>query len=52
MLGPLFFKDHVNGDTDLPMLKDKLMPQLESLGEGLHEWLCQDGARAHFATNV
>ena len=38
VLRPFFFKDHVNGDTYLAMLKDKLMPQLESLGEGIPEW--------------
>ena len=50
VLGPFFFEDHVNGDTYLAMLKDQLMPQLESLGEGLPEWFQQDGAPAHFAT--
>lgn len=52
VLGPFFFEDHVNGDTYLAMLKDKLMPQLESLGEGIPEWFQQDGAPAHFATKV
>ena len=52
VLGPFFFDDHVTGDTYLAMLKDQLMPQLESLGEGLPEWFQQDGAPAHFATNV
>ena len=52
VLGPFFFEDHVNGGTYLAMLKDKLMPQLESLREGILEWFQQDGAPAHFATKV
>ena len=52
VLGPFFFEDHVNDVTYLDMLKDKLMLQLESFGEGAPELFQQNGAPAHFATNV
>ncbi|XP_076028557.1 uncharacterized protein LOC143017694 [Oratosquilla oratoria] len=47
-----FFDEHVTGETYLNMLREKLMPQIERLGEGLPEWFQQDGAPAHFATTV
>lgn len=52
VLGPFFFDEHVTGTTYLDMLRDKLMPQLEGLGEGLPDWFQQDGAPAHYATAV
>ncbi len=52
VLGPFFFDEHVTGETYLNMLRDKLMPQIERLDEGLPDWFQQDGAPAHFATNV
>ena len=52
ILGPFFFDEHVTGETYLNMLIDKLMPQLELIGEGLPEWFQQDGAPAHYATIV
>jgi len=49
VLGPFFFDEHVMGET---YLRDKLMPQIEHLVEGLADWLRQDSAPAHFATIV
>jgi len=44
--------EQVTGETYLNMLRDKLMPQIECLGEGLPHWFQQDGAPAHFAAAV
>jgi len=52
VLGPFFFDEHVTGETYLIMLRDKLMPQIEHLGEGLPDWFHQDGAPAYFAKAV
>ena len=41
-----------NGETYLNMLRDKLMSQIERLGEGLSDWFQQDGTPAHYATTV
>ena len=48
----LFFDEHVTGETYLNVLRDKLMPQIECLGEELPDWFQQDRAPAHYATAV
>ena len=52
VLGPFFFDEHVTGETYMNILRDKLMLQIERLGEGLPDWFQQDGAPAHYATAV
>jgi len=44
------FDGHVTGKTYLYVLRDKLMPQIERLGNGLPDWFQQVGTPAHFAT--
>ena len=48
----LGWMEHVMGETYLNMLRDKLMPQIERLGEELPDWFQQDGAPSHYATTV
>lgn len=49
MLGPFFLEGRVTADSYLTFLKEKVLPELPSLGV---EWFQQDGAPAHYAKTV
>jgi hypothetical protein len=49
--GPLFFENTVHGDKYLEMLGDKMVPELDLIGEQ-PKWFMQDGAPPHYATSL
>lgn len=47
-----FFNEYVTCETHINLLRNKLMPQIEHLGEKQPDWFQQDVAPTHFATAV
>ena len=52
IIGPFHFENSVTGDSYLDMIRNKMVPQVHSLGVGALGWFQQDGTLPHYAVKV